>query len=228
MADADIQPVESPVHTDRQSEQRFRCTFCGEGKPQSEFGRSQVSKSGRHIHCNPCRNAQSRARYANSKKTHEIAADRARLRNYGIFPHEFEAMHAEQAGLCAICQVTLQKGKKTAVDHCHKSGRIRALLCTQCNTSIGVMRESPDLLRQMAAYIEAHSGITPQLNATAVLKSVIAPSSPKAHVSQHRYIKPNSAAAARDAGRTNLPQPDVTVPAAANDQVGWLPGLLCG
>lgn len=59
----------------------------------------------------------------------------------------------QQAGLCAICTDPMVPGKKTHVDHCHKTGRIRGLLCHHCNVAIGLMRESTCLLYAAADYI---------------------------------------------------------------------------
>jgi hypothetical protein len=55
------------------------------------------------------------------------------LRNYGINNAEYEEMLANQFGLCKICG----KNSKLLVDHSHKTGQIRGLLCIRCNSSLG-------------------------------------------------------------------------------------------
>ncbi|MGQ5576747.1 endonuclease VII domain-containing protein [Streptomyces sp. ECR3.8] len=55
---------------------------------------------------------------------------------YGITIEQYEQMLASQRGGCAICG-SFPGGKRLAVDHCHVTGRVRALLCPQCNRSIG-------------------------------------------------------------------------------------------
>lgn len=82
---------------------------------------------------------------ANPEKTK--AADRRK--NYGITDDEFRALHRAQEGRCAICRVH----DATAVDHCHASGRIRALLCRGCNAGLGFFRDDPVLMRAAAAYL---------------------------------------------------------------------------
>lgn len=57
---------------------------------------------------------------------------------YGITEQEYQAMHFEQNGLCAICrQPEKAINRRLGVDHCHKTGRIRALLCGRCNGALG-------------------------------------------------------------------------------------------
>lgn len=81
---------------------------------------------------------------------------------YGIGLDEYNKMLATQNYSCAICG-----GKETRVDrkgairfmpvdHCHKTGKVRALLCTSCNTALGGFKDDPDLLRKAAIYIEKH------------------------------------------------------------------------
>jgi hypothetical protein len=74
---------------------------------------------------------------------------------YGITLAEYEAMLTAQGGVCAACGNPPGK-KSLAVDHDHETAKIRALLCTPCNTTIGQMRESPERLRKLIAYLEKH------------------------------------------------------------------------
>lgn len=81
---------------------------------------------------------------------------------YGITEEEYNELHTKQGGVCAICgkpETMKQKGtlKHLAVDHDHETGKIRGLLCTKCNASIGQMYEDPILLRKAADYIEYHA-----------------------------------------------------------------------
>lgn len=66
---------------------------------------------------------------------------------FGISSAEYKYIYEQQEGLCAIClkpETTTRKGvvKKLAVDHDHKTGRVRALLCHRCNTLLGFAREN--------------------------------------------------------------------------------------
>jgi len=73
---------------------------------------------------------------------------------YGIDTATYNQMLAEQNGGCAICGGA---GKRAmAVDHDHESGCNRELLCVRCNTLIGSARESADILRAAARYLDRH------------------------------------------------------------------------
>lgn len=81
-------------------------------------------------------------------------------KNFGLKDGEYDAMVARQGGLCAICrrpEETKLRGKVKllAVDHDHATGKVRALLCAKCNTAIGQMNDSPELLEAAAAYLRA-------------------------------------------------------------------------
>jgi hypothetical protein len=67
-------------------------------------------------------------------------------RKYGMTQSDWDAMFAAQGGVCALCKVPGRVGKhgKLAVDHCHATGRVRGLLCTPCNISIGILGETPE------------------------------------------------------------------------------------
>jgi hypothetical protein len=76
---------------------------------------------------------------------------------------EYDAMFEAQGGVCAICGRPERKVSKSgypftlAVDHNHATGKIRALLCNDCNACLGMLQENPDTLRAMLAYLERHT-----------------------------------------------------------------------
>lgn len=79
---------------------------------------------------------------------------RRRLKaNFGITPEDYEVLHKEQKGCCAVC-ARRSETRRLDVDHDHKSGKIRGLLCRRCNLVLGHMKDDPALLRQAAAYLE--------------------------------------------------------------------------
>jgi hypothetical protein len=76
-------------------------------------------------------------------------------KNYGIGFFEYDAMFEKQNGLCAICDAPPPNHhkKRLNIDHCHKSGRIRGLLCDACNRGIGLLKDSPDLMLKAISYL---------------------------------------------------------------------------
>ena len=77
------------------------------------------------------------------------------LKRYGLTPEDYERMVRDQNGRCTICNYE-NDGKKLVVDHCHKTGKVRALLCDDCNQGLGRFFDRPDWLEKAAAYVRAH------------------------------------------------------------------------
>ena len=105
-------------------------------------------------------NARHRERYATDPdyRARVLAHNRKNARKtwlkakYGLSLEDYDKMLARQGGLCANC------GKKSdgwlAVDHCHITNKLRALLCKGCNAGLGYFGDNPVLLRAAATYIE--------------------------------------------------------------------------
>lgn len=89
---------------------------------------------------------------------------------FGITLDDYRRMSEEQGHCCAICgrkETSVDaKGAERfmPVDHCHKTGKIRALLCSACNKALGGFKDNPDLLRKAAGYIESFYGKTVDTN----------------------------------------------------------------
>ena len=75
------------------------------------------------------------------------------FRTYGITEQDYKEMLLRQNGVCAICGGK-QKKNRLAVDHSHKTGKVRGLLCFRCNYGLSWFQEQGDRLRQAANYVE--------------------------------------------------------------------------
>jgi hypothetical protein len=93
-------------------------------------------------------NASQRLRRANDPDRR----DKERARRYGLALEELRAMRTRQGHACAICR---RSDRPLSVDHCHRTGMVRRLLCRNCNTGLGCFDDDPRLLRAAAAYLEA-------------------------------------------------------------------------
>lgn len=93
------------------------------------------------------------------KKWKEENSDRVQswgLKRYGITIQVYNAILHSQNGCCAICGTTrCLSGNNLCVDHCHKTGRVRGLLCRKCNSGIGQLEDSTALLKKAIEYIES-------------------------------------------------------------------------
>jgi len=82
-------------------------------------------------------------------------------KNYGVTLDWYKEQHAKQGGVCAICskpETAVIHGRPVslAVDHCHDTGKVRALLCTTCNRGIGMLKHDRDLLQKAIAYLDTY------------------------------------------------------------------------
>lgn len=91
---------------------------------------------------------------ANPHKRKEIDLKRA----YGITLSDFAQMMKQQDDRCLICKTRFGPGKQLEpnIDHCHKTGKIRGILCGGCNRGIGYMQDNPVILRAAIRYLKAH------------------------------------------------------------------------
>ena len=84
------------------------------------------------------------------------------LKNYGITVEDYENMLTYQNSVCAICgngPMPSDRGGILHVDHCHKTGNVRGLLCGDCNKGIGIFKDDPDRLIKAANYLRIDNEI---------------------------------------------------------------------
>ena len=76
-------------------------------------------------------------------------------KRYGINEGEYQVLLDSQNGLCAICRVPqLGKHKFLSVDHNHLTGKVRGLLCNNCNHALGMVKDNPIILQKMINYLD--------------------------------------------------------------------------
>lgn len=158
-----------------------QCTKCKEIKEVCNFYRVR-GKEGLRSHCKECILTAQRLRYSvdeeykiskNEKvrrKWHEdpqlwsarqLTTRKSHLkRHYNMSLIEYALRFKEQNECCAICNThySLVPHKQLMVDHCHKSGKVRELLCDFCNTALGKFKDDPAILEKAAEYIRKHNG----------------------------------------------------------------------
>lgn len=116
--------------------------------------------------CKACAAARMRQWAKDNAERHARTRHAWDLRNlYGTTPEHYAAMHEAQGGKCAICREEPKARHGTngatyrlSLDHCHDTGRVRGLLCNDCNRAIGLLKDDPSLLREAINYLERGSG----------------------------------------------------------------------
>lgn len=77
------------------------------------------------------------------------------IKKYGLTEAAYDEILEAQDHTCPICQRKLIRAHRhTVVDHCHQTNRVRGILCRNCNTGIGQLRDDPKLLLRAARYLE--------------------------------------------------------------------------
>ncbi|MFG1803525.1 endonuclease VII domain-containing protein [Micromonospora carbonacea] len=122
------------------------CPDCGTAKPVTDFPRNRSDSTGYASYCKPCHNARTRETkqrlYGGSREYH--------LRQrYGVGQKEFDELLAEQGGVCAICG----GADPQHLDHDHRTGWVRGILCFNCNGGLGQFRDSPTRLARAITYL---------------------------------------------------------------------------
>ena len=140
-----------------------QCSKCKEFKFHDQFHKDQTNISGGGLSywCKQCATANTR-RYHQRRMIEDLAYKEAKRNNYikckyGITALEYEAKLVAQDYLCAICKVKLlSHGSGTHLDHCHKTGKLRAMLCTNCNRGLGHFKDSILFLQNAIDYLSSH------------------------------------------------------------------------
>lgn len=106
--------------------------------------------------CQPCRVERNRKyRAADPVRAKTMARLSHVARTYGLTAEQYNEMHARQKGCCAICLRHATEVKNgLAVDHDHETGRIRGLLCGECNAGIGMLGDDVDTVVAALAYLK--------------------------------------------------------------------------
>ncbi|MFD6564240.1 endonuclease VII domain-containing protein [Micromonospora profundi] len=122
------------------------CPACGEVKPLDAFPRNRADTSGYATYCKPCHNTRTRETkqrlYGGTREYHL-------RRRYGVGEKEFQELLAEQGGVCAICE----RPDPEHLDHDHRTGWVRGILCFNCNGGLGQFRDSPMRLARAITYL---------------------------------------------------------------------------
>jgi len=86
------------------------------------------------------------------------AKDRFFKRVYGVTPQEFNDMLWKQSYKCLLCGDQFN-GKSPHLDHCHETGKVRGVLCGNCNTGLGLFKDDIGRLQKAINYLENFNGM---------------------------------------------------------------------
>lgn len=128
-----------------------KCSKCKKEKPFKDFHKRNNRPSGHNSQCKSCRkkNKPDRSSYA---RNYDLK------RSYGITLDDYNQMFSDQKGCCAICNrhigdLNMKRKKNLCVDHCHKTKKVRGLLCDKCNRALGLFNDDADILHKAIIYL---------------------------------------------------------------------------
>lgn len=146
---------------------KVECTRCNTWKYLDEYPKNKGSALGIYSYCSECSNEKGRENHKKyrAKGAPDWERKRRKYRNdyyrktYGITADEFDIKLAEQDGCCEICNTELsidEDPKKAHLDHNHRTGQIRGVLCVRCNKGIGFFLENEDYLGDAVKYLRKY------------------------------------------------------------------------
>jgi hypothetical protein len=87
-----------------------------------------------------------------NRNNKEASRKRSLMWSHGLTVDGYDALLKAQNHSCAVCKERCKSGRRLAVDHNHRSGEIRGLLCARCNTALGLMEENPERITRLLDY----------------------------------------------------------------------------
>ena len=143
-----------------------QCTKCAEWKMLEDFVPLDGYPGKYRGICRDCNRARMREYMRRAEVQRKRRHGSRKYQRKGTTKERWEALLAEQGGVCAICGTDTPGARDWALDHDHRccpkqracSKCIRGLLCNLCNLGLGAFRDSTELLGLAAAYLDAHSG----------------------------------------------------------------------
>lgn len=152
------------THKELQMEMRI-CSQCKRKLPVDQFFRdsSKPANGGRHYNCKKCKQAAVNKWRAKNPEKDATYKQVNRFRKAGVTTdyNEMAALRERRAGLCESCdnkeRVIQHKSKKIlSVDHDHVTGKLRGLVCSDCNHGIGAFMDDPNRMLRAIIYLMKH------------------------------------------------------------------------
>lgn len=141
------------------------CTVCKKELDYRNYHRSKQTKDGYGYRCKQCdKKAREAYRTNNLERFAEVSRRKSLKWKYGITPEDYARILEKQNGGCGICGSTENKsayGKNKSpsfsVDHCHRTGSVRGLLCNNCNRGLGLLGDTIEKLELAIIYLRVNN-----------------------------------------------------------------------
>lgn len=122
--------------------------------PIEAFRPHPKGKDGYYPWCKECHHRKKRQWAEANPERYRAMRRRERIRKYGISSDQYLVLLAAQGGVCAICGAPpTDTRKRLQIDHDHRTGEVRGLLCHHCNRALGHIRDDPARAEALARYL---------------------------------------------------------------------------
>lgn len=131
------------------------CPSCNQFKSLLEYDYSKHSKLKVQTYCRVCL-CDKKKDYRTSSNYKRVRREWDLLSKYRLTWDMYLQILDSQGGKCPICAVPLDSkdARRAVVDHCHSTGKVRGVLCSSCNTSLGKFRDSVEILERAIQYLK--------------------------------------------------------------------------
>ena len=130
------------------------CGCCKQNLILSKFAKNKAKKDGLQERCTPCRKMHHQTVKHLRKKPTQEQKRNFLIRSYGLTIEQFDLMLKSQRNKCAICKTKEWGRPSPSIDHCHKTGKVRGLLCNNCNRAIGLLKDNIGTLENAQKYLK--------------------------------------------------------------------------
>ena len=134
-----------------------RCKDCRQVKPRSEFYKHPTNADRKSPQCKACDKIRLTEWRKNNPQRNLYSHRKSELKQkYGLTHAQVAILKEAQNGVCAICRRVARMPWGLCVDHDHATGRVRGLLCRPCNSALGLLQDSPEVIREALQYLDRH------------------------------------------------------------------------
>ena len=143
-----------------------KCKKCLELKPLIEFHKKKSGVMGVKAVCKSCTSIWQSTHYLKvgykrvkrqQNPSYKLGQRKNHLqKKYSMSLDQYDALLKAQNNCCATCKSSEPGGRSKIyfhVDHCHKTGKVRGLLCSACNQALGLIKDNLDTLKEMIKYV---------------------------------------------------------------------------
>jgi len=144
-----------------------KCSQCDLLKPLNDFYNESRVKDGKQARCKICHKKITETyrkdnpkiyRKASLKNWHSLSSEKRQerwIKRYGINANDYKQLLEKQNGVCKICKKSCVSRQFLSVDHCHKTGKVRGLLCVKCNTALGMLNDNVEYFTAAIMYLKS-------------------------------------------------------------------------